>query len=188
MKNFWKLGLALALFVSSASDAAAPASPPNGARDHMQAGTGSYGCTAGDIAHYVARRAAGLISVDGRLEEPSWQLAEKSPRFVDMVSGEPGFYDTRAAVLWDDYTWPAARGRGLQTRAILRRLRDAAAGGAGTMIIGAVADNLVSRHNIEKLGFTYWASHAKAAREFDYEPRALRDGLRQTLRAEGWLA
>jgi len=102
MKNFWKLGLALALFVSSASDAAAPASPPNGARDLMQAGTGSYGCTAGDIAHYVARRAAGLISVDGRLEEPSWQLAEKSPRFVDMVSGEPGFYDTRAAVLWDD--------------------------------------------------------------------------------------
>jgi nucleoside-diphosphate-sugar epimerase len=36
-------------------------------------------------------------------------------------------------------------------------------------------------------GYTYWASHAKAARELGYEPRSLRDGLRQTLLAEGWL-
>ena len=33
---------------------------------------------------------------------PGWSAAEKSPRFVDMVSGEPGFYETRAAALWDD--------------------------------------------------------------------------------------
>jgi len=73
-----------------------------GVRDLMQAGTGSYGCKASDIAHYVARRTAGPIVVDGRLDEPSWQKVQKSNRFVDMVTGAPAFFDTRAAVLWDD--------------------------------------------------------------------------------------
>jgi dihydroflavonol-4-reductase len=36
-------------------------------------------------------------------------------------------------------------------------------------------------------GYTYWASHAKAARELGYESRSLREGLRQTLLAEDWL-
>jgi transposase len=40
--------------------------------------------------------------VDGRLAEAAWQAAPKSPRFVDMVTGQPGFFDTRAAALWDD--------------------------------------------------------------------------------------
>jgi hypothetical protein len=34
---------------------------------------------------------------------PDWDAAPRSPRFVDMVSGEPGFFDTRAAALWDDH-------------------------------------------------------------------------------------
>ena len=63
-----------------------------------------------------------------------------------------------AAVLWNDYTWPEARGRGLQTRSIQRRLRDAAAAGHERMFIGVLADNAPSRHNIEKLGFRYCAS------------------------------
>jgi nucleoside-diphosphate-sugar epimerase len=36
-------------------------------------------------------------------------------------------------------------------------------------------------------GYTYWASHAKAARTLGYQPRSLRDGLRHTLVAEGRL-
>lgn len=51
---------------------------------------------------YLCRRAAGPIAVDGRLDEPDWQRATRSPRFVDVVSGAPGLYDTRAAALWDD--------------------------------------------------------------------------------------
>ena len=31
-----------------------------------------------------------------------WDAAERSHRFADMVSGAPGFWDTRAAALWDD--------------------------------------------------------------------------------------
>ena len=53
-------------------------------------------------AEYICRRAASKPALKGRLDHPSGTSAEKSPRFVDMVSGEPGFYDTRAAALWDD--------------------------------------------------------------------------------------
>jgi hypothetical protein len=54
------------------------------------------------IAHYTAHRAAGPIVIDGRLDEPDWETAPRSPRFSDLVRGAPGIHDTRAAVLWDD--------------------------------------------------------------------------------------
>ena len=41
--------------------------------------------------------------VDGHLDEESWQLVPKSPRFEDLEEpGRPALFDTRAAVLWDD--------------------------------------------------------------------------------------
>lgn len=55
-----------------------------------------------DIAHYTCYRTRGPLALDGRLEEAAWQAAPRSPRFVDMVTGEPAFFDTRAAALWDD--------------------------------------------------------------------------------------
>jgi len=54
------------------------------------------------IAHYTAHRTAAPIQIDGRLDESSWQAAPRSPRFVDLIYGEPAVHDTRAAVLWDD--------------------------------------------------------------------------------------
>jgi hypothetical protein len=54
------------------------------------------------VAHYTAHRARGPIDVDGRLDEPDWTSAPRSPRFSDLVRGAPGIHDTRAAVLWDD--------------------------------------------------------------------------------------
>ena len=54
------------------------------------------------IAHYTAYRAAAPLTIDGRLDEPSWRLAPRSPRFVDLITGRPTIHDTRAAVLWDD--------------------------------------------------------------------------------------
>src|ERR1041385_7652029 len=53
-------------------------------------------------ARYTCYRAAGPIAVDGRLDEPGWQLAPKSAPFVDIVTGEPAWFDTRVALLWDD--------------------------------------------------------------------------------------
>ncbi len=54
------------------------------------------------IAHYTCYRTAGPIRVDGRLDEPSWQAAPRSQPFVDIVTGEPAWFDTRVALIWDD--------------------------------------------------------------------------------------
>ena len=53
---------------------------------------------------YVCYRTAGEITIDGKLDEPSWENAEETAEFVD-ISGE-GFpnpkYRTTAKMLWDD--------------------------------------------------------------------------------------
>jgi hypothetical protein len=54
------------------------------------------------LATYTCRRAAGPITIDGKLDEPSWLRAEKSNAFADIVTGEPAWFDTRVALLWDD--------------------------------------------------------------------------------------
>jgi len=61
-----------------------------------------YGCEEKDLAHYTCFRTSDRIDIDGRLDTPEWQKAPKSGRFVDLVSGTPGFLDTRMASLWDD--------------------------------------------------------------------------------------
>ena len=55
-----------------------------------------------DCAHYTAYRAAGPIVVDGKLDEPSWLAAPRSSAFIDIVTGQPAWFDTRVAILWDD--------------------------------------------------------------------------------------
>ena len=50
---------------------------------------------------YPCYRTHSPMPIDGRLDGPGWRLAPKSPRFVDVVSGGPALYDTRAAALWD---------------------------------------------------------------------------------------
>jgi hypothetical protein len=42
------------------------------------------------------------LVIDGNLHKPVWQQAIKSPRFIDVIRGNPGLYDTRSALLWDD--------------------------------------------------------------------------------------
>src|SRR5215208_2701970 len=64
--------------------------------------TKSDGFSQQDIAHYTCYRTRTPPAVDGRLMAAAWQRAPKSPRFVDMVTGDPAFFDTRAAALWDD--------------------------------------------------------------------------------------
>jgi hypothetical protein len=62
-----------------------------------------YGYSEKGLKHYTCFRAAGPITVDGRLDEPSWQMVPKSPRFEDLeIPGRPALLDTRAAVMWDD--------------------------------------------------------------------------------------
>jgi len=60
------------------------------------------GCAIDDVGHYTCHKVNDPMQVDGRLESPAWRKAPLSPRFVDMVSGVPGFFDTRMAALWDE--------------------------------------------------------------------------------------
>jgi hypothetical protein len=62
-----------------------------------------YGAPEEALAHYTCLRTRDRIHINGNLDKPVWRSAPKSPRFVDLVSGEPGFYDTRMACLWDDW-------------------------------------------------------------------------------------
>jgi hypothetical protein len=64
--------------------------------------THRYGVGEERLTHITCPRAAGPISVDGDLDKPAWRDAPRSPRFVDMVSGEPALYDTRVACQWDE--------------------------------------------------------------------------------------
>ena len=51
---------------------------------------------------YKAKKITTTISVDGNVKKEIWQNATWSKRFVDMVTGNPGMYNTQAAVLWND--------------------------------------------------------------------------------------
>jgi len=61
-----------------------------------------YGCDEKDLARYACRRTPHKLTIDGRLDKTAWREAAQSHRFVDLVSGVPGFLDTRMAALWDD--------------------------------------------------------------------------------------
>ncbi len=82
------------------------AAAPGGLVQGQSASPGSnaasrFPCTPAAAPHYTAYRASGL-HIDGRLDEVCWQVAPRSPRFVDILTGKPTLYNTRAAVLWDD--------------------------------------------------------------------------------------
>ena len=61
-----------------------------------------FPCPTNEIAHYTAHRVSQPIKIDGRLDETAWKAAPMSPRFVDILSGQPVLHDTHATVLWDD--------------------------------------------------------------------------------------
>lgn len=54
------------------------------------------------MADYICLKIEGDINVDGDLNKPVWQSANKSPRFIDVIDGAPALYDTRSALLWND--------------------------------------------------------------------------------------
>jgi hypothetical protein len=62
----------------------------------------TYGVAEDRLTHVTCFRARERILVDGDLTKPAWREVRRSPRFVDMVSGEPALYDTRVACQWDD--------------------------------------------------------------------------------------
>jgi hypothetical protein len=61
-----------------------------------------FPCNPDAAAHYTAYRVRQHITINGIPDEPCWQAAPRSPRFVDILSGKPTSHDTHAAVLWDE--------------------------------------------------------------------------------------
>lgn len=59
-------------------------------------------CCEDSIPRYTAQRVQKAPVIDGKLDDPAWQHAERSSRFVDLIHGTDTYLDTRAAVLWDD--------------------------------------------------------------------------------------
>jgi len=62
------------------------------------------------VPQYTAMRVTTPIQIDGHVDKACWKAATWSPRFVDILTGQPVIHDTRAAVLWDDeYLYVAYR-------------------------------------------------------------------------------
>jgi len=51
---------------------------------------------------YQCLRTPEPIKIDADLEKPVWKLAPRSAGFVDLVTGQTAFLETRIAALWDD--------------------------------------------------------------------------------------
>lgn len=51
---------------------------------------------------YKAYKINEQITIDGNIGKPIWQNATWSKRFVDMVTGDLGMYNTQSAMLWND--------------------------------------------------------------------------------------
>ena len=62
---------------------------------------GTHPSFAEEPAHYTCYKTNEPVRVDGKLDEPAWQKAPRSQPFADMVTGEPAWFDTRVALLWD---------------------------------------------------------------------------------------
>src|SRR4030042_1895780 len=64
--------------------------------------TPGSGCIEEFLVHYECLRTPRPPRIDGRLDDPCWQRAVRSPRFVDLVDGSPAAFDTRMTAVWDD--------------------------------------------------------------------------------------
>ncbi|MFS4492354.1 carbohydrate-binding family 9-like protein [Maribacter sp. 2308TA10-17] len=51
---------------------------------------------------YKAQKINEQIEIDGNIDKPIWKNATWSKRFVDMVTGDLGMYNTQSAMLWND--------------------------------------------------------------------------------------
>jgi hypothetical protein len=54
------------------------------------------------MVDYQAKKINTSIKIDGDLSKDVWKNASWSKRFVDMVTGEAGMYNTQTAMLWND--------------------------------------------------------------------------------------
>ena len=94
----------------------------------------------------------------GCLLHYGWLIEQQEKAFCSEVDQELKYLPA-SAVLFDCYTHPTARGRGLHQFSLRQRLHDAAAiPGIKQIYVSVLSNNRPSRHVIEKVGFTYKCS------------------------------
>lgn len=118
----------------------------------------------------LERRAQGFhlytFVQQGRLLHYGW-LIERQTRGEDDWVEQVYFPPPDTSVLFDHYTHPAARGRGLYFQALCRLLHDARdLAGARQAYVTVYGSNRPSRHVIEKVGFQHEGSLYKERRLF----------------------
>jgi len=92
---------------------------------------------------------------DGRLVHYGWLIERQQKSHLSEV-GHDFHLPPESAVLTDFYTHPAARGKGFYQHSLRQMLCDASLiAGTKQIFIGVLADNVPSRHVIEKVGFDY---------------------------------
>ncbi|MCI0547887.1 MAG: GNAT family N-acetyltransferase [Candidatus Rokubacteria bacterium] len=82
----------------------------------------------------------------------AWLELDAAVVRLEEVGGELPL-PARTAVLYDAYTEPAFRGRGLHVVSLARRVRDAFGAGMERVVIASLESNRASRRGIEALGF-----------------------------------
>lgn len=125
----------------------------------------SYGHLSRDqyLASAECRRQSGgqhLYSLveNGVLIHYGW-LQVRQTRSPDLATGMVFVPPAESSALWDFFTHPVARGRGLYGSTLLQCLHDAVElDGARQVYIYTTADNSASRHVIEKIGFEHVGS------------------------------
>jgi len=101
---------------------------------------------------------------NGILIHSGWQIERQERARFSEVEQDYTF-PSGTAVLFDSYTHPAARRRGIQQKSLRQRLRDAAEiEGVERIFTAALADNTPSIRSIEKVGFSYKLSLFRSRR------------------------
>ena len=97
-------------------------------------------------------------SENGKLLHYGWMVERQETSRVTEVDQEFTL-PPNTTVLFDYYTHPEARGKGLYQKSLIQGLHDAAKiPETKQVFIGVLANNLASRYSIEKLGFKYEGS------------------------------
>ena len=97
------------------------------------------------------------VAEDGLLLHYAWLIP--STRRIGSDFGHVIDLDQEASVLWETYTHPSARGRGLHKASLLSRLAYVRAKAlTSTALIGVRADDTSERQDIEDVGFRFTTS------------------------------
>ncbi|MCH9696562.1 MAG: GNAT family N-acetyltransferase [Gammaproteobacteria bacterium] len=98
------------------------------------------------------------LTNDGKLQHFGWMIPEQKTALITEVQ-QSYQYPSRSTVLYDFYTDPEARGKGMYQDNLRQMLNDSVIrDSADYVYISVKADNVASRHVIEKTGFEYQES------------------------------